>query len=109
MDTALFLFGMKLHSQIGSIEFYDADFANTIQVSSSNFTDKSLLDCQKIINETLRLSGFSGELLEIGKLNNIEDFNLSSIVVRKGLKISLRFNTFIESLHAFKCLSNAKF
>ena len=30
MDTALFLFGMKLYRQEGSVEFYDADFANTL-------------------------------------------------------------------------------
>ena len=66
MDTALFLFGMKLHKQIGSIEFFDADFSNTIIVKSQYFTDKTLADCNKVINETLRLSGFTGELLEVG-------------------------------------------
>ena len=51
-------------------------------------------DCNKVINETLRLSGFTGELLEVGQLRDIEDFDLNQIVVRKGLKISVRFNTF---------------
>ena len=30
MDTALFLFGLKLHRQEENIKFYDADFLNTI-------------------------------------------------------------------------------
>ena len=101
MDTALFLFGMKLHRQVGSIEFFDADFSNTIIVKSQYFTDKTLADCNKVINETLRLSGFTGELLEVGQLKDIEDFNLNQIIVRKGLKISVRFNTFTQALQAF--------
>ena len=77
MDTALFLFGMKLHRQIGSIEFFDADFSNTIIVKSQYFTDKTLADCNKVINETLRLNGFTGDLLEVGQLKDIEDFDLN--------------------------------
>jgi hypothetical protein len=53
MDTALFLFGMKLHKQVGSTEFFDADFSNTITVQSSYFTDKTLSDCNKVINQVL--------------------------------------------------------
>ena len=34
MDTALFLFGVKLHNQQGQVQFHDADFLNTLQVSS---------------------------------------------------------------------------
>lgn len=30
MDTALFLFGLKLHNQEGHVKFYDADFLNTV-------------------------------------------------------------------------------
>ena len=30
MDTALFLFGMKLHRMSENINFFDADFANTL-------------------------------------------------------------------------------
>lgn len=45
MDTALFLFGMKLHRQIGSVEFYDADFCNTLTITSPYFVDKTLADC----------------------------------------------------------------
>lgn len=98
MDTSLFLFGMKLHRQVGSIEFFDADFSNTLIVKSQYFTDKTLEDCNKIINEVLRISGFTGELLEVGKLRDIDDFDLNKIVVRKGLKISVRFNTFSQAL-----------
>ena len=32
MDTPLFLFGMKLHRHYYNIEFYDADFANTLLI-----------------------------------------------------------------------------
>ena len=34
MSTPLFLFGMKLFRQEGFIEFFDADFCNTITVES---------------------------------------------------------------------------
>ena len=47
-----------------------------------------------MLNETLRLSGFTGDLLEVGLLRDIEDFDLNQIIVRKGLKVSVRFNTF---------------
>lgn len=77
MDTALFLFGMKLHRQVGSIEFYDADFSNTITVTTNFFTDKTLSDCMKVLNETLILSGFTGDLLEVGSLKDLEDFDLA--------------------------------
>ena len=82
MDTALFLFGMKLHRQHGNIEFFDADFSNTIIVNTPYFIDKTLADCNKIINESLRLSGFEGDLLEVGQLKDIDDFDLNNIVVR---------------------------
>ena len=101
MDTALFLFGLKLHKQVGSVEFFDADFSNTIIVKTPYFIDKTLEDCNKIINETLRLGGFTGELLEVGSLKDIEDFDLNKIIVRKGLKISIRFNSFPLALQAF--------
>lgn len=53
MDTALYLFGMKLYNQVGSIEFYDADFSNTFFVKSTLFNDRTLYDCMQIINEAL--------------------------------------------------------
>jgi hypothetical protein len=34
MQTPLFLFGMKLYRQEGHLEFFDADFCNTILVKS---------------------------------------------------------------------------
>ena len=46
-------------------------------MKSAYFTDKTLADCKKVINEALRLSGFSGELLEVGSLKDIEDFDLN--------------------------------
>lgn len=107
MDTALFLFGMKLHRQVGSVEFFDADLANTIQVSGPYLVDKTLGECLLIINETLLQASFTGPRLEVGTLSGIEDFNLANIQVRKGTKISLRFNNFEYALDAFKCLSRA--
>jgi hypothetical protein len=82
MDTALFLFGMKLHNQVGSVEFFDSDFCNTITVTSPHFVDRTLSDAKKVINEALRLSGFAGELLDVGTLKDIDDFDLNQIVVR---------------------------
>lgn len=105
MDTALFLFGMKLYRQDKSIEFFDADFSNTITVNSPMFAQKTLYDCMCIINEALTLSGFSGELLEVGELKDIHDFDMQKIVVRK--KISCRFNSFSQALEAFNCLQKA--
>ena len=42
MDTALFLFGMKLHRMSENINFYDADFANTLQIRCALFDNKTL-------------------------------------------------------------------
>lgn len=109
MDTALFLFGMKLYRQDKSIEFYDADFANTISVSSPMFNQRTLYDCMQIINEALTLTGFTGELLEVGKLRDIDDFDLNKIVVNQQRKqrLTLRFNSFSATLEAFNCLQKA--
>lgn len=101
MDTPLFLFGMKLHRQQGHLEFFDADFCNTIMVQSPSFAGLTLGECCKIINETLRKSGFGQEGLHVGKLKDIDDFDLSKIVVRDEYKISLRFNDFPQALNAF--------
>ena len=109
MDTALFLFGMKLHRQDGSIEFFDADFSNTLTISNPSFIDKTLNDACMMINETLLNSGYSGKLMEIGQLKEIDDYNLKNIVVRKGLKISLRMNSFPDALEAFYTLSHARY
>lgn len=58
MDTALFLFGMKLHRHQYSIEFFDADFANTLLIQSNSFTDRTLGECCRKVNEILVRSGF---------------------------------------------------
>ena len=39
MDSAMFLFGLKLHRQEGHVRFYDADFLNTMSVKSPLFVD----------------------------------------------------------------------
>jgi hypothetical protein len=100
MDTALFLFGMKLYRQEGSVEFFDADFANTLQVSSQLFENKTLGECCVVVNEVLKTGGFSGRPLMIGTLKDIDDFDLTQILVRKDGKISLRFNGFEQALEA---------
>jgi adenine-specific DNA methylase len=51
MDTPLFLFGMKIHRHQFNVEFFDADFANTLLIESQTFTDKTLGECCKIIND----------------------------------------------------------
>lgn len=79
MNTALFLFGMKLHKQQGSIEFFDADFSNTLVVSSNYFTDKLLGECCEAINTIFTHSGFNGNGVTVGKLKGIEDFELSQV------------------------------
>jgi hypothetical protein len=61
----------------------------------------TLRDVSNIINEMLQKSGFEGELLKIGTLKGLEDFDLGKILVRKDYQISLRFNTFYDALHAY--------
>ena len=106
MNTPLFLFGMKLFRQNGHLEFFDADFCNTILVKSEDLVDTTLRDTCSILNEMLTKAGFEGNLLKVGKLKDLAgDFDLGKILVRKDFQISLRFNTFTEALQAFKCLS----
>lgn len=105
MQTPLFLFGMKLYRQNGHLEFFDADFCNTVLVKSEALVDLTLRDVCNIINEMLQKSGFEGELLKIGTLKDLEDFDLGKISVRRDYQISLRFNTFYDALKAFQCLS----
>jgi hypothetical protein len=106
INTPLFLFGMKLFHQTGHMEFFDADFCNTIMVRSDKLTDRTLREANLIINEMLIKAGFEGELLTIGKLKDLgsDDFDLGRILVRKDYQISLRFNSFQDSLQAFRCL-----
>lgn len=66
MDTSLFLFGLKLHRQEDHVKFYDADFLNVIQISSTLFYDRTLGDCCNMVNEALKNSGFTGKLFEVG-------------------------------------------
>jgi hypothetical protein len=53
MNTPLFLFGMKLFRQNGHLEFFDADFCNTIIIKQDDFVDLSLREVCGIINEML--------------------------------------------------------
>ena len=87
MDTSLFLFGMKLHRQEGAIEFFDADFSNTICVRSAAFEDQTLGDSCKIINEVLESTGFNSKNLTIGTLKGIDDFDLRNVLVRKNFDV----------------------
>lgn len=109
MDTALFLFGMKLHRQDGSVEFFDADFSNTLTVKSGAFEERTLGDCCKIINEVLESTGFVSKNMTVGALKGIDDFDLRNVLVRKEFDITLRFNTFSEAMKAFKCLNRGKY
>ena len=87
MNTPLFLFGMKLFRQTGHMEFFDADFCNTIVVKSSEIEeDMPLKEICSIINELLIKAGFTSNLLTIGKLKDL-DFDLTKIFVRKGYSI----------------------
>lgn len=100
MNTPLFLFGMKLYHQIGHMEFFDADFCNTVLVRSDELVDRTLREANQIINEMLLKAGFEGELLKIGKLKDLgsDEFDLGRILVRKDYQISLRFNSFQDAL-----------
>lgn len=107
MNTSLFLFGMKLHKQQYNIEFFDADFCNTLLISCDGFTDQPLGDCCELINQALLKTGYDSDLLHVGKLKDIEDFELDKILVRDKYKITIRFNDFTEALKAFKHLDGA--
>jgi hypothetical protein len=41
---------------------------------------------------------YQGDLLTVGKLKGIDDFDLSQVLVREKMKVSLRFNNFTEAL-----------
>ena len=60
MNTPLFLFGMKLYRQIGTMEFFDAEFCNTIMLKTDAVVDMSLKDACHIVNEVLTKAGFEG-------------------------------------------------
>lgn len=70
MDTALFLFGMKLHRMSENINFFDADFANTLQIKCALFDNKTLENCCDLINHLLK--GQSQKIkFEIGTLKGM--------------------------------------
>lgn len=73
----MFLFGIKLHREPGSVEFYDADFSNTLDVKSQAFNELTLGECCKMINEALKVGGFTGKLLSVGMLKDIESYDLA--------------------------------
>ena len=100
MDTALFLFGLKLHRQEGHVKFHDADFLNTLYIQSVLFEDQTLGDCCRLINEVLSNAGYQGRLFSVGQLKEIDDFNLGEAVVGSNTKmrIALRFNSFTEAI-----------
>ena len=66
MDEPLFLFGMKLHDMPGSVEFYDADFCNTLVLKSDLFDGNSLSQVCTMVNQMLAKNGFIRKTLEVG-------------------------------------------
>jgi len=66
MDHPLFLFGLKLYDMPGAVEFFDADFCNTLVVKSDQFENKSLKEVAGMINAYLISKGFRGQSLEVG-------------------------------------------
>jgi hypothetical protein len=102
MDHPLFLFGLKLHDMPSAIEFFDADFCNTLVIKSDLFDQVTLQQCCSMLNQILLRNAYMSDLLEVGKLKDIsEDFDLNNIVVREDYKIQIRFNTFEEALMAY--------
>ena len=90
------------------MKFYDADFLNSLHISSGLFSDRTLGDCCKIVNEALSNVGYSSNLFEVGQLREIDDFKLSEAMVgnSRRMRISLRFNNFSDALEAHLALSS---
>jgi len=105
LKTPLAFFGMKLYNQVGNVEFLDADFGNSLTVKSPWFTDKTLKECEDIINEILHGQQYPYKGLTLGRLKGITDFQLSNIRMRENYKITARFNSFAQALAAFRCLT----
>lgn len=83
MDHPLFLFGLKLHDMPGAVEFFDADFCNTLVIKSDLFDKVTLKECCSMLNQILLRNSSTGDLLEVGKLKDIsEEFDLNNILVR---------------------------
>ena len=53
MDHPLYLFGMKLHEMPDSVEFFDADFCNTLVVKSEQFENLPLSQVARLLNKYL--------------------------------------------------------
>ena len=49
-DTPLFNFGLKLYDMPEAIEFFDADFCNTLVVRSDHFENLTLAQVAAMIN-----------------------------------------------------------
>ena len=58
MDHPLFLFGMKLHGMQGAVEFFDADFCNTLVIKSDLFDGVTLGRVSEMLNQILLFKGF---------------------------------------------------
>lgn len=102
MNDPMFLFGLKLYDMPDEVEFFDADLCNSLMVSSEYFHGKTLGDCCQSLNHSLMRGGFQSQLLEVGKLKDIQaDFDLEKIQVREHASITLRFNNFHETLNAY--------
>jgi hypothetical protein len=102
MDHPLFLFGLKMHDMQGAVEFFDADFCNTLVIRSDLFENVTLKECCSMLNQVLLRNSYTSDLLEVGKLKDISDeFDLNNIVVKEDFKIQIRFNTFSEAYAAY--------
>ena len=66
MDHPLYLFGLKLYDMPHAVEFFDADFSNTLVVRSDGFEDMSLRECCSWLNSALSGGGFKGADLMVG-------------------------------------------
>ena len=108
MDTALYLFGLKLYRQQESIEFFDADFMNTIYVKSDEFQGKTLNACCNLINEFLSAHGYDGNLLKVVNISNLQDFNLGEVIVDDTNQIALRMHSFTHTLKIKQAFAQAR-
>lgn len=50
MDHPMYLFGLKLYDMPNSVEFFDADFCNTLVIKSDLFEDATLQECCRMLN-----------------------------------------------------------
>mmetsp|Transcript_8511 Transcript_8511/g.14333 ORF Transcript_8511/g.14333 Transcript_8511/m.14333 type:complete len:194 (+) Transcript_8511:1680-2261(+) len=104
MDHPMFLFGLKQHNMQNEVEFFDADFCNTLIIKSELFKNYTLKKSCSVINQILVKNGFMGKLLEVGKLKDIAHFNLGKVIINKDFIIQLRFQNFMEANSAYYAL-----